>query len=45
MRWQDWSYRDIVEPIERYSQLQRDYFNTPPADRKALIELLKNNNK
>jgi len=42
-RWQDWTYRDIVEPIERYSKLQRDYFSTPPAERTALIERLKNN--
>ena len=44
-RWQDWTYRDIVEPIERYSKLQRDYFSTPPAERTALIERLKNNNQ
>ncbi|KAM9761305.1 cyanocobalamin reductase / alkylcobalamin dealkylase [Menidia menidia] len=36
-RWQDWSYRDIVRPVQTYSQKQRDYFSTPPAQRFALL--------
>ncbi|KAM3876147.1 cyanocobalamin reductase / alkylcobalamin dealkylase [Diretmus argenteus] len=36
-RWQDWSYRDIVHPVQTYSQKQRDYFSTPPAQRSALL--------
>lgn len=36
--WQDNSYRDVVPVIERYSELQRLYFNTKPADRFALVE-------
>lgn len=35
---QDWSYRDIVPPVQTYSQKQRDYFATPPARRFALLE-------
>ncbi|XP_047443045.1 cyanocobalamin reductase / alkylcobalamin dealkylase isoform X2 [Mugil cephalus] len=37
-RWQDWSYRDIVPPVQTYSQKQRDYFSTPPAQRFALLK-------
>ncbi|XP_062252307.1 cyanocobalamin reductase / alkylcobalamin dealkylase [Platichthys flesus] len=37
LRWQDWSYRDIIPPIQTYSQKQRDYFSTPPAQRFALL--------
>ncbi|XP_072295371.1 cyanocobalamin reductase / alkylcobalamin dealkylase [Eucyclogobius newberryi] len=36
--WQDWTYRDIISPVEIYSQKQKDYFSTPPAQR---IDLLK----
>nr|XP_020480965.1 methylmalonic aciduria and homocystinuria type C protein isoform X2 [Monopterus albus] len=36
-RWQDWSYRDIICPVQTYSQKQRDYFSTPPAQRFALL--------
>lgn len=35
---QDWSYRDIVRPVQTYSQKQRDYFSTPPAQRFALLK-------
>lgn len=35
---QDWSYRDIVPPVQTYSQKQRDYFGTPPARRVDLLE-------
>ncbi|XP_069550899.1 cyanocobalamin reductase / alkylcobalamin dealkylase [Brachyistius frenatus] len=37
LRWQDWSYRNIVRPVQTYSQKQRDYFSTPPAQRSALL--------
>ncbi|XP_039985424.1 cyanocobalamin reductase / alkylcobalamin dealkylase isoform X3 [Xiphias gladius] len=36
--WQDWSYRNIVCPVQTYSQKQRDYFSTPPAQRLALLK-------
>ncbi|KAG7513538.1 methylmalonic aciduria and homocystinuria type C protein [Solea senegalensis] len=36
-RWQDWGYRDVVCPVQTYSQKQRDYFSTPPAQRFALL--------
>ncbi|XP_068599537.1 cyanocobalamin reductase / alkylcobalamin dealkylase [Brachionichthys hirsutus] len=35
--WQDWSYRNIIQPVQTYSQKQRDYFSTPPAQRLALL--------
>ncbi|XP_076582386.1 cyanocobalamin reductase / alkylcobalamin dealkylase isoform X1 [Chaetodon auriga] len=38
LRWQDWSYRDVVRPVQTYSQKQRDYFSTPPAQRFALLK-------
>ncbi|XP_032380998.1 cyanocobalamin reductase / alkylcobalamin dealkylase [Etheostoma spectabile] len=36
--WQDWTYRDIVRPVQIYSQKQKDYFSTPPAQRFALLK-------
>ncbi|KAF3691129.1 Methylmalonic aciduria and homocystinuria type C protein -like protein [Channa argus] len=36
--WKDWSYRDIIHPVQTYSQKQRDYFTTPPAQRFALLK-------
>uniref|UniRef100_A0A8C5BDD7 Cyanocobalamin reductase / alkylcobalamin dealkylase n=1 Tax=Gadus morhua TaxID=8049 RepID=A0A8C5BDD7_GADMO len=38
LRWQDWKYRDIIPPVQRYSQRQRDYFSTRPAQRPALLQ-------
>ncbi|XP_071751778.2 cyanocobalamin reductase / alkylcobalamin dealkylase [Centroberyx gerrardi] len=37
LRWQDWSYRNIIPPVQTYSQKQRDYFSTPPGQRSALL--------
>ncbi|XP_041646528.1 cyanocobalamin reductase / alkylcobalamin dealkylase [Cheilinus undulatus] len=37
LRWQDWSYRDAIPPVESYSQTQRDYFSCPPSGRLALL--------
>lgn len=38
--WKDWRYRDIGMPhdIERYSDLQKKYFETEPSGRQCLIE-------
>ncbi|XP_044056776.1 cyanocobalamin reductase / alkylcobalamin dealkylase [Siniperca chuatsi] len=36
--WQNWTYRDIVRPVQTYSQKQKDYFSTPPAQRFALLK-------
>ncbi|XP_028259494.1 cyanocobalamin reductase / alkylcobalamin dealkylase [Parambassis ranga] len=36
-RWQDWSYRDIIPSVQPYSQKQKDYFSTLPAQRFALL--------
>lgn len=38
-RWRDWTYRDAVTPQERYSEEQKAYFSTPPAQRLALLGL------
>ncbi|XP_029988191.1 cyanocobalamin reductase / alkylcobalamin dealkylase [Sphaeramia orbicularis] len=35
--WQNWAYRDIVNPVQIYSQKQKDYFSTPPAQRFDLL--------
>ncbi|KAM8789510.1 cyanocobalamin reductase / alkylcobalamin dealkylase isoform 2-T2 [Rhynchonycteris naso] len=37
--WRDWTYRDAVTPQERYSEEQKIYFSTPPAQRLALLGL------
>ncbi|XP_036895384.1 cyanocobalamin reductase / alkylcobalamin dealkylase isoform X2 [Sturnira hondurensis] len=37
--WRDWAYRDAVTPQERYSEEQKAYFSTPPAQRLALLGL------
>ena len=36
--WEDWSYRDITNPDQKYSMEQKAYFSTPPSKR---FELLK----
>jgi len=35
--WQDWKWRDCVNPEEKYSSLQIKYFETKPEERKELI--------
>ncbi|XP_004699744.1 cyanocobalamin reductase / alkylcobalamin dealkylase isoform X1 [Echinops telfairi] len=37
--WRDWTYRDVVTPKECYSEEQKTYFSTPPAQRWALLGL------
>nr|XP_056701012.1 cyanocobalamin reductase / alkylcobalamin dealkylase [Euleptes europaea] len=37
--WWDWSYRDIIEVTEKYSEEQKMYFATPPAERLKLLGL------
>ncbi|XP_057369202.1 cyanocobalamin reductase / alkylcobalamin dealkylase-like [Daphnia carinata] len=41
--WQDWSFRDVVKPAERYSELQQKYFSTRPSERSDLIEFIRTN--
>ena len=36
--WKDWTYRDIIKTEARYSDEQKQFFSTPPADRKELIQ-------
>lgn len=38
LKHQDWTYRDIVHAVHAYSQKQRDYFSTPPAQRTLLLK-------
>ncbi|XP_020638971.2 cyanocobalamin reductase / alkylcobalamin dealkylase isoform X1 [Pogona vitticeps] len=38
--WRDWSYRDVTEVKEKYSEEQKTYFATPPAERLKLLKLL-----
>ena len=37
-QWQDWSFRDVISVEEKYSELQRKYFITKPAERFELIK-------
>ncbi|XP_007977147.1 cyanocobalamin reductase / alkylcobalamin dealkylase [Chlorocebus sabaeus] len=43
--WRDWTYRDAVTPQERYSEEQKAYFSTPPAQRLALLGLVQPSEK
>ena len=36
--WQDWTFRDVFEPLERYSDLQKLYFETVPKQRQELVK-------
>lgn len=38
--WQDWTYRDVTthDIMERYSDEQKEYFETLPQDRRDLVE-------
>ncbi|XP_063056739.1 cyanocobalamin reductase / alkylcobalamin dealkylase [Engraulis encrasicolus] len=38
LRWQDGTYRDIIQAEESYSQQQREYFTTAPGERVALLK-------
>ena len=38
--WRDWSYRDIVPAVMKYSEEQKLYFDTPPSERKKLLKNL-----
>eukprot|EP00088_Acartia_fossae_P053073 TRINITY_DN6021_c0_g1_i4.p1 TRINITY_DN6021_c0_g1~~TRINITY_DN6021_c0_g1_i4.p1 ORF type:complete len:252 (-),score=35.19 TRINITY_DN6021_c0_g1_i4:153-908(-) len=45
LHWQDWRWRDVGCPEEKYSPAQIKYFETPPAERFKLIQdYLANNN-
>ncbi len=35
--WKDWTYRDMIPVKEKYSEIQKDYFETEPKYRKDLI--------
>lgn len=39
--WKDWSFRDIVPTDSKYSEEQKKYFATLPADRKELLDSLR----
>ena len=36
--YEDWQFRDIIEPEARYSDLQKKYFFTPPGSREVVIK-------
>lgn len=36
--WRDWSFRDIVPAVMKYSDEQKLYFDTPPGERRELLE-------
>ena len=38
--WRDCTYRDVMPVAEKYSEDQRNYFLTPPKERKELIRHL-----
>lgn len=40
--WQDNRFRDVVHPEQRYSEIQREYFNKPPKERKIVIDRILN---
>ncbi|CAH1782487.1 unnamed protein product [Owenia fusiformis] len=35
--WKDWSFRDIIQSEQKYSEEQKLYFETPPAERWQLL--------
>lgn len=35
--WKDWSYRDVIPVAEKYSDIQKEYFQTDPKLRKDLL--------
>ena len=39
--WQDWTFRDVVEPKEKYSDEQKQYFATAPKERLKMISGIK----
>lgn len=39
--WKDWSFRDIVPVDAKYSEEQKEYFATLPANRKELLDSLR----
>ena len=40
-RWRDWTFRDIIPAVKKYSEDQKEYFSTVPKDRQDLIDRLK----
>jgi hypothetical protein len=36
--WKDWAYRDVIQPKERYSEEQKQYFATLPSERKQIVD-------
>ena len=43
--WKDWRYRDIVPAVLKYSDEQKLYFSTLPADRHELIKKIVSTHK
>lgn len=36
--WRDWKYRNAIKPKCKYSEIQKEYFLTEPANRKELMK-------
>lgn len=36
--WRDWKFRDIIPVVMKYSEEQKLYFDTPPAERRKLLQ-------
>jgi len=41
--WQDWRFRDVIPAEETYSDQQKDYFKTPPAERETVVQKIVTN--
>ncbi|XP_065564745.1 cyanocobalamin reductase / alkylcobalamin dealkylase-like isoform X2 [Artemia franciscana] len=39
--WEDWSFRDVIPVESRYSELQKQYFSTVPAERTSIVERIR----
>lgn len=40
--WKDWSFRDVIPTIAKYSDEQKLYFSTPPGERYKIIKTIIN---
>ena len=43
--WRDWTYRDMVQSLEKYSEIQKLYFGTLPSERGEIVEKILSDKK
>ena len=43
--WQDWTYRDMVQSLEKYSENQKLYFGTHPSERGKIVKKILSDKK